>query len=265
MSYTKEELTPYALQLFKQLKTNLSPEFAQRLRSMEGFSNHSSYRTLFLFDIWDGNQTDVIHRHHFKYCLGCDNRPRAKCEGYLQLWINRIRIYRNREDIVATLDNQLPTVIPKEFISRCSDQVINYKFEFSYPKNLTELSELLLPRYISLISAVHPVLMPIIDQFTKPLEKGERRAVVAKRGRISFTPTGVYDRVRVREYTRSIPPTWKPKILEKHDHKCVLCGCDLRKFKYHIDHIIPFSKGGETILENLQPLCASCNLTKGNR
>lgn len=31
----------------------------------------------------------------------------------------------------------------------------------------------------------------------------------------------------------------------------------------HIDHVIPWSKGGETVLENLQTLCAECNIGKG--
>lgn len=35
--------------------------------------------------------------------------------------------------------------------------------------------------------------------------------------------------------------------------------------KLHVDHIKPFSKGGKTVLENLQTLCFDCNLGKGNK
>lgn len=32
----------------------------------------------------------------------------------------------------------------------------------------------------------------------------------------------------------------------------------------HVDHVVPWSKGGLTTLENLQTLCSSCNLGKSN-
>jgi 5-methylcytosine-specific restriction endonuclease McrA len=32
----------------------------------------------------------------------------------------------------------------------------------------------------------------------------------------------------------------------------------------HVDHINPWSLGGETTLDNLQVLCNACNIGKGN-
>ena len=266
---TKEELTPHALDLFRLAKTSLPDHISARLRSNRGFYTHGSYRTLYLFDVWDSNQTDILNRLHFKYCLGHDGRPGAKHDGYFHLWLTRIRIYGRDEDtrksIVATLDRELPRVVPAGFTWHRPDRAFNIGYDFDYPHDLSELPGLLLPRYVSLISAVHPILMQIIDQFTKPLAPGERRAIVAARGRVPFTPPKVHDRARVREYTRSIPASWRQEILDKYSFQCARCGADLRSVKHHIDHIKPFSRGGYTIRENLQPLCGPCNLSKGNR
>jgi 5-methylcytosine-specific restriction endonuclease McrA len=46
------------------------------------------------------------------------------------------------------------------------------------------------------------------------------------------------------------------------DSCCGKCGS---KSKLHIDHIIPKSKGGKNSLDNVQILCQTCNLKKGNR
>lgn len=32
----------------------------------------------------------------------------------------------------------------------------------------------------------------------------------------------------------------------------------------HVDHIIPWAKGGETVMDNLQTLCSKCNWGKSD-
>lgn len=57
------------------------------------------------------------------------------------------------------------------------------------------------------------------------------------------------------------------KVLQRDNFKCCSCGNSPAKnhdIELHIDHIKPWSKGGETILENLQTLCSKCNLGKSN-
>jgi 5-methylcytosine-specific restriction endonuclease McrA len=46
---------------------------------------------------------------------------------------------------------------------------------------------------------------------------------------------------------------------------CQLCGKILDESTTTIDHVIPVSKGGTNVIENLQPLCRNCNAKKGNR
>lgn len=52
-------------------------------------------------------------------------------------------------------------------------------------------------------------------------------------------------------------------LYRKYDGKCANCGTDLPD-NWHADHVVPHSKGGETTLQQMQPLCPSCNLTKSD-
>lgn len=58
----------------------------------------------------------------------------------------------------------------------------------------------------------------------------------------------------------------KVQVLMRDGNRCRLCGveCNDGLHNIHFDHIIPWSKGGETTLENLQVLCSDCNLAKGD-
>lgn len=57
------------------------------------------------------------------------------------------------------------------------------------------------------------------------------------------------------------------RVMRRDDFKCVKCGrspATEPKLRLEIDHVLPWSKGGETFEENLQTLCYDCNRGKGN-
>jgi len=56
-------------------------------------------------------------------------------------------------------------------------------------------------------------------------------------------------------------------VLQRDRFTCRACGASpaiTQGVELHVDHIIPWSKGGETVLSNLQTLCSVCNLGKSN-
>lgn len=56
-------------------------------------------------------------------------------------------------------------------------------------------------------------------------------------------------------------------VLQRDRFTCCACGASpalTLGVELHVDHIVPWSKGGETALKNLQTLCSACNLGKSN-
>jgi hypothetical protein len=57
------------------------------------------------------------------------------------------------------------------------------------------------------------------------------------------------------------------RVLQRDRFKCCACGASpaiTAGVELQVDHVVPWSKGGETLLENLQTLCSVCNLGKSN-
>lgn len=68
------------------------------------------------------------------------------------------------------------------------------------------------------------------------------------------------------EEKRNIPMKLRYRVLTRDSYKCALCGRSPATHvgvSLHIDHMVPFVKGGKTVLENLRTLCAECNWGKG--
>ena len=57
------------------------------------------------------------------------------------------------------------------------------------------------------------------------------------------------------------------RVLVRDGFRCGTCGASpltQRGVDLHVDHIVPWSKGGETTDDNLETKCKQCNLGKGN-
>lgn len=77
-----------------------------------------------------------------------------------------------------------------------------------------------------------------------------------------------YNEKNIKHKTpRNINLRLRYKVLKRDNFKCSICGRSPAKdinIELHVDHIIPYSKGGETVIENLRTLCSDCNLGKSN-
>ncbi|MBA4782163.1 MAG: HNH endonuclease [Rhizobiales bacterium] len=66
---------------------------------------------------------------------------------------------------------------------------------------------------------------------------------------------------------RNINWRLRAKVLIRDNCICQMCGTSPAKDSevvLHVDHIHPWSKGGETVEENLRTLCSRCNIGKSD-
>jgi 5-methylcytosine-specific restriction endonuclease McrA len=80
------------------------------------------------------------------------------------------------------------------------------------------------------------------------------------------------DSMKEKHRKHKIPAAFREQIWcrdfgKKFEGKCPTCWCNnnITVFDFHAGHNIPESKGGQTIPDNLIPICARCNLSMGDR
>lgn len=100
-----------------------------------------------------------------------------------------------------------------------------------------------------------------VDDNNSNLDKAKQ---IADRSEIPPEPIGNLSKHRT---PRSINTRLRFIVLQRDNFKCCACGASPAKdpaVVLHVDHIKPWSKGGETEIDNLQTLCSKCNLGKSD-
>lgn len=84
---------------------------------------------------------------------------------------------------------------------------------------------------------------------------------LAFRGMLPSTPDAIAAHFRRRAPIKHMMPA----VWRKSGGLCVYCGSSLDPYEgWHMDHVVPFSRGGTDDVANLVASCAKCNLAKRN-
>jgi hypothetical protein len=81
---------------------------------------------------------------------------------------------------------------------------------------------------------------------------------------VFFVQSGATETKQSRREGRDVPREIMLKVVRRDDHVCQLCHKYVPDNEVEFDHVIPFSRGGATSVENIRLLCASCNRKKSS-
>ena len=207
---------------------------------------------------------------------------------------DKSRLSSSADNAINNISNFLKKVIEREakvkvkynntdmklfllFVSEYGPTVIN---EYGVEKVILTLERIFKKSPVFKSRKVHELLPQVFDGYPNEIiEKyrevsnltyqthnlGEIRKTIATLYEIVDHEISKEKEQSQNDFNRSVSEQQKRVLLEKAGWKCQICGKSLTLAEAHVDHIIPFSKGGKTSPENLQILCEECNKKKSNK
>jgi hypothetical protein len=265
-SLTPQTLLPACQQTWQLTRAALPPEHVSRWAVNRVVQPHGTRRTVLLWRVWDKRLRSYgLDPWYCCWCLNYDpeNFYNHRTHWQLHLYANTVRVYRENARVRALLMQRLPEVCPPDFEFRPLERSVELSWWFTLPGGLADLPTEVAPRLAAALMATASVfdeLFALLDRAPTP---EERRQTQARRKRIHAPQANPAAPAHSGALRRDISPSLRRQVLARHAHRCGICGRPFRKNEeIHIDHIVPWSQGGLTVLENLQPSHAHCNLRK---
>ncbi len=177
----------------------------------------------------------------------------------------RILIYEGH-DVPKTKENPIPKIVDQQMNNPSGTLNQNGLF---YKAAKTYKEKQIIPELVKVYEKLHASiwvyngLFKLLDSWK---EESNNRQVFKFKLELTehIKPTNNNEiQSSVLEHNRVIPPQVKLEVWKRDKGKCVICGST---DNLHFDHIIPFSKGGSSLVsQNIQLLCARHNIAKRDR
>jgi hypothetical protein len=155
--------------------------------------------------------------------------------------------------------------------AECHENLLAVWTHYGRPPKYKEMAEhpskvggkAYMKRWGTWMKAVHAFAQRVESDLATPQELAAESVTAGARREIASIPR-VIKEVERHEIRLGL----RYAVLKRDRFRCVICGrapathsdCVL-----HVDHIMPWSKGGRTVVDNLRSTCSDCNLGKGDR
>lgn len=93
-------------------------------------------------------------------------------------------------------------------------------------------------------------------------KKKDRPAEFSYPGRDYFLPKESKRNALLKLSEEHYTPEQWVRLISNYDNQCLRCG---DRNQLTADHVVPVILGGSDGIENIQPLCKSCNSSKGTK
>lgn len=191
-----------------------------------------------------------------------DENMRQKIEEWIDLWFNSIN-----DNLGDKLHSDLIKIVRHIAQNQSAPEYYSFEERENYDldkmaQRLIDLSPREIAKYINLEFSKPETLWKTFYKTPNRLITSVHLAI------IKITNEGVSETSTPRltpltpVKNRELTEQEKEQVKKRDSYTCLCCGANTRG-KLQIDHIKPFSMGGETTIENSQTLCTICNKCKG--
>lgn len=224
-------------------------------------------------------------RYHFFTLLSCDEQHiydnsffynSISCSDYLiyQLQYTKTKVkqeiskaMQNRKSF-AKYQNEIKTnVFESNFAAR--NRFLSTKYLLQLEHKIIEEKTLLPQTQFSV-----PVVLGLSDLNGRLFERKRKtfyeKEILSYINRLEnktgyfFNDRQIWDAI-CRVERGKVSNKMRFSIYSRDGYRCKKCGRTGNGTNLEIDHIVPISKGGKSTYDNLQTLCHSCNVEKGNK